>query len=519
MPGSLPDSVSEAWVARYNGSGGISLDLATSVVIDPSGNVHVTGLSGGDCATIKYSASGQELWAARYDGAGVSGDWANAIALDDSGNVYVTGYASEPSTGSSDFLTIKYNASGQEQWVVLYNGPGDYYDEANAVVTGNQGDVYITGYSFGLGTTGDYATIKYDAAGQLQWVVRYNGPGTGYDESIALAIDASGNLYVTGYSPGAGTSLDYATIKYDPSGEEQWVARYNGPGTGYDYGYDIAVDDLGNVFVTGLSGGDYGTIKYDASGQEQWVARYDGGSSDYASALALNGSGDVFVTGHSSDPGTSEDYVTIRYNAAGEEQWIARYNGPGNLTDHASALVIDGSGNIYVTGNSTGAGTGNDYATIKYDASGEEQWVARYDAAGSDDRGTAIVLDVSGNLYVTGLSEDTLTNYDFATIKYEPALTGVSDGGGAPTHFSLNQNYPNPFNPTTTFEFSIPSSLFANLSIYNLLGEKVAIVVNEQLSAGTHRLSWNATGQASGVYVYRLQAGGFTETRKLVLLR
>lgn len=99
-------------------------------------------------------------------------------------------------------------------------------------------------------------------------------------------------------------------------------------------------------------------------------------------------------------------------------------------------------------------------------------------------------------------------------------LVNVDEGGVlTPELFKLQQNYPNPFNPTTTFEFSIPHLLFANLSIYNLLGEKVATVVDEHLSAGTHTVHWDATGQPSGVYFYRLRAGEFVETRKLVLLR
>jgi hypothetical protein len=91
----------------------------------------------------------------------------------------------------------------------------------------------------------DYATIKYDASGAEQWVARYNGPGNLDDSASAIALDDSGNVYVTGYGAGSGTSLDYATIKYDTSGAEQWVARYNGPGNFNDDARAIAVDGSG----------------------------------------------------------------------------------------------------------------------------------------------------------------------------------------------------------------------------------------------------------------------------------
>ena len=163
-------------------------------------------------------------------------------------------------------------------WVARYNGPWNFMDEARAIAVDDAGNVYVTGGSDGVGIGLDYATIKYNSAGQQQWVARYNGPVNGVDEADAIAVDSSGNVYVTGRSPGAGTADDYATIKYNSSGQEQWVARYNGPGNYTDQAYAIAVDSFGNVYVTGTSdsGGqgtnyDYLTIKYNSNGQEQWA--------------------------------------------------------------------------------------------------------------------------------------------------------------------------------------------------------------------------------------------------------
>ena len=120
----------------------------------------------------------------------------------------------------------------------------------------------MTGKSNGSGTSTDYATIKYDSAGQQQWVARYNGSGNSGDEAHAIALDTSGNVYVTGQSYGAGGDTDYATIKYDSAGQEQWVIRYNGPGNPFDFAFAMAVDASANVYVTGESDADYTTIKY-----------------------------------------------------------------------------------------------------------------------------------------------------------------------------------------------------------------------------------------------------------------
>src|SRR5262249_56243017 len=110
-----------------------------------------------------------------------------------------------------EYETGKYERSGQEQWVARYNGPGNGGDAANRMGSDSAGNVYVTGKSFGSGTDDDYATIKYDSFGQEQWVARYNGPGNGSDEADAIAIDSAGNVYVTGKSFGSGTDDDYAT--------------------------------------------------------------------------------------------------------------------------------------------------------------------------------------------------------------------------------------------------------------------------------------------------------------------
>jgi hypothetical protein len=193
-----------------------------------------------------------------------------------------------------------------------------------------------------------------------------------YDYATDLALDPAGNVYVTGYSHGFGTSYDYTTVSYSPIGLQRWVARFHG-GLADDYAYDVATDASGNVYVTGETvepgtGSEYGTVKYDPAGAQQWVARYDGPvdhASDRANAVAVDALGNVFVTGESEGPGTQTDYATLKYDPQGVQQWLARYNGPGDTFDTASALAVDGSGNVYVTGRSARVG-GSAYTTIKY---------------------------------------------------------------------------------------------------------------------------------------------------------
>lgn len=154
-------------------------------------------------------------------------------------------------------LTTIEKATSQvsQEWVARYNGPGNWIDEAKSIAIDGSGNVYVTGYSKGNGTSNDYATIKYNSSGVQQWVARYNYAINLYDEATSIAVDGSGNVYVTGYSTSIGENTDYATIKYNSSGAQQWVQRYNGPGillNTHDEAYSIAVDSSGNVYVKGV---------------------------------------------------------------------------------------------------------------------------------------------------------------------------------------------------------------------------------------------------------------------------
>jgi uncharacterized delta-60 repeat protein len=438
--------VDTAWVRRYNGPGN-DRDEASAIVVDNSGNVYVTGKSDGgvvtnwDYATIKYYPNGDTAWVRRYD-AGANGlDVPYAIVVDTSGNVCVTGRSFAWAT-SYDYLTIKYYLNGDLAWLRRYNGPGNSYDWAYAIAGDASGNVYVTGYSEGSGTVADFATIKYYPNGDTAWVRRYNGPVNGSDEALAIVVDGAGNVYVTGESYGSGTSYDYATLKYDSSGNELWVERYNKLGNYWDEAYAIAVDSSGNVYITGRSygdgtGQDFATIKYNPNGDTAWVRRYNGpgNAGDEAHVIALDGSNNIYVAGGSVGDGTDYDYAIIKYNPNGDTAWVRRYTGTESGYDYAWAMVIDSSNNVYVTGESNGSGTSLDYATIKYDTEGNKLWVARYNAPGNaEDQASAIAIDDSNNVYVTGRSRGLLSNRDYATIKYIPcdwqSITVISPNGG-----------------------------------------------------------------------------------------
>lgn len=296
-------------------------------------------------------------------------------------------------------------------WVSRYDGPANAEDEALAIAVDVSGNVYVTGYSTGDGTSRDYLTIKYLPTGDTAWVRRYDGPANSDDVAQAIAVDPSGNVCVTGWSYGVGTSMDCATIKYDPSGDELWVRRYNGSANAEDLAWAIAVDDSGNVYIAGQgfyedTERDCVTIKYTPDGDTTWLRRFDGPTSghDFATALALDDCGYVYVAGQSLDPATMCDYVTIKYFPDGDTAWARRYDSQGLNLDAATAVAVDLRGNVYVTGESyLDGGTDRDYLTIRYYPNGDTTWTRRYNGpADGPDKPYDVGVDAYSRVYVTG---------------------------------------------------------------------------------------------------------------------
>ena len=536
--------LTQEWVARYNGTGN-GLDVARSLVVDNAGNVYVTGtvsdtVSGLDYRTIKYNASGQVMWKAKWNGAANGDDEAYAIAVDSKGNVYVTGRSMGKGTGY-DFVTVKYNWVGIRQWSARYNDPNNGFDWAKSIAVDAQGNVYVTGEGgLGANTTSDYITIKYNTNGTRLWVATYDGPGSN-DGANALTLDDNGNVYVTGRSP-AGIDIDeedmdFATIKYNTDGVQQWVARYDGPVAGnfFDQGQAIAVDKYGNVYVTGNSAGsnledaaDYATVKYNANGVEQWAARYNGpgNSTDIPLAIALDASQNVYITGYSAAAPneTNYDYATIKYNSTGQQVWLRRYNGPADNHDQASSLALDKDCNVYVTGRSMGIGTDFDFATVKYNTAGDEQSVARYNGPGNSFDGAftgfpashQIEVDKNGNVYVTGGSTGTGTGLDMTTIKYSQADAPAPAPAPTPVTFTSRTDTipasfrvliaPNPVVVTTKISYDLPVEGKVSIAIYDMMGRKIRTLLEATKPAGSHVTYFNVATIPTGIYTYQVMA-------------
>jgi hypothetical protein len=414
-----------------------------------------------------------------------------STTTDASGNVYVTGEylgtailgsftLTNPSTSYADVFVVKYNSSGAVQWAV--GGGGIYQEYGFSIAVDGSGNVYITGslssptatfVSTNLSSvtvnntssgSSDIFVVKYNISGVIQWAVR--GGGTDQDAGSGIAVDGSGNVYVTGYFGGASASFvstnlssvtvnntssgssDIFVVKYNISGVIQWAV--NGGGTGYDGGLGIAVEGSGNVYITGYFTGsalfgptasspfsitltssgfnDVFVVKYNTSGVVQWAVKGGGSFNELGHGIAVDGSGNVYITGQFNSSSTNFvstnlgsntltntstdfDVFVVKYNTSGIVQWAV--SGGGSLDENGRSIAVDGSGNAYITGyfrsvtatfgTTTLSRIGNeDVFVAKYNTSGVVQWAVKGGGTAYDS-GLGIATNASGTRVYTAL--------------------------------------------------------------------------------------------------------------------
>lgn len=289
----------------------------------------------------------------------------------------------------------------------------------SAMVTGADGVTFVTGIN-GPSSNVDIVTTAFGADGSQLWTHTFNGPSNWHDQSRGIALGPGGVVWVCGNTPGPGTYANVLLLKYSAAtGALLDTVQYSsGPFTS-EHAQSIAVDGQGNVFVTGGTvgdGADAMTLKFDGEGNFLWKRAYDGPafgpfSQDSAWKVLLAPDGHPVVMVHGVMASNQPDYVVIKHSAAdGTPIWTANWGVNGG--DYPSDMAIDADGDVYVTG--TGIDLIDKYSTIKLRGTDGALLWQRYDSAGNDNSARAITLDGAGGVYVTGAAdpEGNLSNFN-----------------------------------------------------------------------------------------------------------
>jgi len=318
-------------------------------------------------------------------------------------------------------------------WQSRFAGAGDNSDKFNKIIAVPGGNYVAVGFTTRNGKYKDFLTVKISGTDLDTMWTRTKGTGSGDDEAISCAVDASGNIYVAGYRDGGNTQDDIYTVKYDSNGNDIWDTAYNNPIDSAlldERPVDCGIDPSGNFIIAGwtergtwaVNQDDYLVLKYDSNGNLLWHTRYDrSGFKDDAAAMAIDAAGNVFVTGRSAI-GTDDDWVTMKLDGnTGAHLWIpVKIFSGGNGDDRAVAIALDNAGNPVITGREKNNSNNDQYRTLKYSSAGILQWT-KYQATSGNARPTSLAIDQSTNdVYVTG--EAVIIpgsgDYEVYTLKY-----------------------------------------------------------------------------------------------------
>jgi len=364
-----------------------------------------------------------------------SSDGAAAVAVDSSGNIYVAGNTNgalaSPNAGATDVFVRKLDAKGATLWTRQFGSSSD--DFASSIVVDSAGNVYVGGDTYGAlsGTNAgscDSFLRKFDASGATLWTRQFGSPGP--EQLGALALDTSGQIYAAGstYPTGNQSSGDPFVRKFDASGSTLWAQQFGGADE--DEAEAVAVDASGNVYVAGwtydlipdskLGSWDAFVRKLDASGAAQWTRVFGTANADVIAVAAVDGQGNLYVVGSTSSglagPSFgSEDAFIRKFDTNGATLWT-RQIGSSDY-DYGVGLGIDGTNNVYVVGSTSGAFVGTnagaqDAYVRKLDASGSTLWTKQFGTA-SDEAARGATVDASGAVYVVGYQGDSVTGDAF----------------------------------------------------------------------------------------------------------
>lgn len=317
------------------------------------------------------------------------------IVVDSSGNMFISGQFFVSSTSTTSFGVVKYNSLGALQWQTQLNNSGSGTQISYAIAADGSGNLYAAG-SVTLSSDDNVLITKLDGStGSFTWQRTLN-TASSTDYANSIAVDSSSNVYIVGVTTVAFQAPLIA--KYNSSGTIQWQRTLDSSVS--DYGNGVAVDSSGNVYATGYTSGPALFLaKYNTSGTIQWQRTLTPDTN--GQKVAVDSSGNVYVCGFTyiASPPFSNGYLIVKYDTSGTIQWQRQLWG-GTASEQATGIAVDSSGNVYVTGTST-TGALSSIQLVKYDTSGTLQWQRNLSCT-ANIYGRGIAVDSSSNIYITG---------------------------------------------------------------------------------------------------------------------
>ncbi|MCP4634581.1 MAG: T9SS type A sorting domain-containing protein [candidate division Zixibacteria bacterium] len=530
------------WTHTYYGAIAYSVQQTTDGGYIVAGKTHLYGLA--DVHIIKTDASGDTIWTRTY-GEALLWDEAYSVEQTTDGGYIISGSTYPNFPGSADFYLIKIDASGDSIWTQTYGGTG--HDEARSVQQTTDGGYIIAGF-----LSGDFYLVKTNTSGDTLWTRTYGG--TSGEQAYSVQQTTDGGYIIAGCtgSFGAGEN-DFYIVKTDFSGDTLWTRTYGGASSDVAYSVQQTTDEgyivAGHTYSFGAGESDFYLVKTDAFGDTLWTRTSGGTSFDVAYSVRQIDNGGYIVAGFTQSFGAG-DYDFYLVKVAGVPCLTCSMDIRPDLVPCDNSvpiqweLSVTNCGGyipvyveIYPTVGDCASGTPYDYNINRMMTSGLEAgatYTAYYhyypgDVCLSGLGLVAISADVGpavDDWFANCCDEFFFTTpFNYQNGSPEPwgfegtMFFEVGEGELLPKVTSLGQNYPNPFNAATIIDFELAESGNVTLKVFNLAGQKIEELIDSNLPAGHHNITWDASTYSSGIYFYKLTAGENTCTKRMTLLK
>ncbi len=465
---------------------------------------------------------GQVTWIKTYGGP--NDDYGNSIQQTSDGGYITAGETKSYGAGAIDVYLIKTDSLGDTTWTKTY--AGNDYNFGESVQQTSDGGYIIAGRTGSASAPSyDVYLIKTNSNGDTTWTKTYGDVFADFGYSVQQTAD--GGYIVTGrtYPPfGAGGS-DVYLIKTDSIGDTLWTKIYGGADD--DFGLSVQQTADGGYIVTGGTGSngvDTYLIKTNSLGDTLWTRTYGGIYSDYGISVQQTADGGYIVAGTTRSYGQGgNDVYLIKTDSIGDTLWTETYGGADDDYGNSVQQTADGG---YIVAGKTGSDTGSpsyDIYLIKTNSSGDTIGTKTYGGADYD-CGNSVQQTADGGYIIAGETKSYgAGGSDVYLIKVNSELSGIEEEINTDL-FSLSPADPNPFTIKTTFSYKLKKAVNVNISVYNMLGQKIKNLHSGKKSSGAHEVTWNGTGNSeeklsSGIYFLRIEAGNKEASRKVMFMR
>jgi hypothetical protein len=461
-----------------------------------------------------FAQAPDTIWTRTYGGP--YDEEAESGAATPDGCYLLAGYTTSFNAWQGDYYLVKFNSAGDTVWTKRYGGSQSDYGR-DVVATPDRGYAIL-----GKSGTGPFRSllIKTDSLGNAIWQKYY---GVTQDENpwgLTTTYDSGFAIVGTYDVPGPTTNYDIKLVRTKSNGDTLWTRTYGTANTEDGYGV-VQTADSGFIIAGVVTYPSYYTdiylVKTNKSGDTVWTKKLGGASSDYAWAIHKVNDGGFIIVGNTSSFSSMEHVYLIKLYPSGNVEWTSVIGGDRSVRGYDVCETSDHGFAITGTINMDFPKYHQVYL-LRTNSHGDSLWSTMCGGDGFD-IGRFVHQDGEGKYIVGGSWNYSSSNRGFYAIKFAAEVTSVEENHSISNDFILHQNYPNPFNPTTTIQYNVPKTSYVTLKIFNLIGQEVARLVNGIEEPGNKTVSFNANGLTSGVYYYRLQAGSFIETKKLLLLR